>query len=844
MSAADVQNVYLLVMARFPSDEAREERTGGVLRDLIELFLTCNEFTRRIETPLLAGERIELAAVDPAGLFELAAWTVKTLPLEEGAKSAAGKARSWYALLAAVLADRRFRAFLDSARSPAALDALRDALDARGRAFQRLDLTGVVERGDARRVTGWALNLVEPDEALTLQLFVGGRFLGVGRTGHFRRDIQEVHGGAGRCGFAIDYTLPGGEDPTQLEVEVREAGLGIPLGRITFERDPQPRLDALMVVRGEIDQLKQSLARIEGMLPDLRGLASYPLASYGQYWARLYASHLGEEPAAGEDEPVLFSIVLMAGEDPIRLQRQLAAIAGQSERRWERTLVARQGSVTPALRTVVDGQAKAAPRPMVLRAFPDETAVADMLNAAAEGAAGAFIVLTGDGLLAPDALACLARAATAANAALIYADGDELVGEGAAEVHASPRLRPDFDHDLLLQTAYFGDLVAIRSDLFRELDGLRASFEAVRDHDLWLRASEHAAAREIVHVPRVLHHRFGPATAAGEAAQTQLEACVGEHLERLGRPSRVSRHRDTLGDPLTMTARIEPRDMSGITARVIIPTRDRVDLVEKCVESLERTRAANQATFEIVVVDNDSDPVTSGEALAALAARWNFRILAHGGDFNWAAINNAAAKDCAADVLIFLNNDTVAVSPGWCDVLCGQAIRPDVGAVGARLLYGNGAIQHAGMVLGRDGWPAHEGVGEAASDGGYLGRHALVRQCVGVTGACMATRTALFAALGGFDQRTFAVTYSDVDWCWRVRQQGLKLLYDPYAIFHHLEAVSRGLDFSDDKALRARREEAAFRAKWTGVLDADPFYNPHFERQATPFSRLAPPPEY
>ncbi len=225
-----------------------------------------------------------------------------------------------------------------------------------------------------------------------------------------------------------------------------------------------------------------------------------------------------------------------------------------------------------------------------------------------------------------------------------------------------------------------------------------------------------------------------------------------------------------LGEPLALTVRVEPRDLAGVTARVIIPTRDRVDLVEKCVESLERTRAANTVAFEIVVVDNDSDPAISGEALMGLAARWNVRLLDHGGAFNWAAINNAAAADSTADVLIFLNNDTVAVSPGWCDSLCAHAVRADVGAVGARLLYGNGAVQHAGMVLGWGGWPAHEGVGEAASDGGYLGRHALVHQCVGVTGACMAIKRALFAALGGFDDKTFAVTYSDVDWCWRVRQ--------------------------------------------------------------------------
>ncbi|MHB8528685.1 MAG: glycosyltransferase [Caulobacteraceae bacterium] len=812
------------------------------MSDLTRDLLISDEFSLRIEAPLLNGDPASIDEAVIPSIAELAAWAARTLPLEEPTKRATLAVRSWYVLLAGVLADRSFRDFIGKERLAAGLDELVAALSARAKDSLRLELIGSIEHADARRVSGWALNLVEPTEALTLQLFADGRFVALGRTGHFRRDLQEIHGGDGRFGFAIDYAVARDDDRPRLEMEVREAGSGVRLGRITVERDPQLHLDALMVLRREIGQVKEALARIERMLPETRGSASFSLASYGEYWERVYA----RPPSPGtldssEGGSVLFSIVLLASGDPGGLRRELEAIAGQSHARWELTVVAGDSTATETFRAAFEQHAKTSPGPMRLRLFGDGTPVSEMRNAAARAANGDYIVLIGEGLPASDALAALARRAPAAPA-LIYADGDEIVRDAGGEVHVSPRLLPDFDHDLLLQSAYFGDLVAIRSELFRSLGGFRAEFETVQDHDLWLRVSEQANPADIVHVPRVLHHRIGSTADPHDSAQEDFQRCVGQHLQRIGRPSRVSAHRDLLGYPLPLTARIEARDLSGRTARVIIPTRDRVDLVEACLASLERTRPANAVSFEVVVVDNESDPATSGAVLAAMAAEGRFRLLAHPGAFNWAAINNAAARDCTTDVLIFLNNDTVALSADWCDSLCGHALRADVGAVGARLIYEDGTIQHVGMVLTRDGWPTHEGVGVAGSSGGYLARHALVRQCVSVTGACMAARTDLFQSLGGFDEKTFATTYNDVDWCLRVRAEGLKALYDPYAVFHHLEAKSRGYDTTPERRNRARREEEAFRAKWAGSLDYDPFYNPHFERFAPPFTRLAPPP--
>jgi GT2 family glycosyltransferase len=195
-------------------------------------------------------------------------------------------------------------------------------------------------------------------------------------------------------------------------------------------------------------------------------------------------------------------------------------------------------------------------------------------------------------------------------------------------------------------------------------------------------------------------------------------------------------------------------------------------------------------------------------------------------------------------VLIFLNNDTLVLTPDWLTELAANALRPDVGAVGARLPYADGTLQHAGVLLGVEGVAGHECVGESTQSGGYFGRTQLLRSAAAVTGACLATRRQIFEEMhGGFNEVDLKIAFSDVDYCMRVRKAGYRVVYNPFAVLYHLESRSRGRDETPEQAARHRAEVLWFRANWSKEEIADPYYNPHFERFSRPFDRLRPPPE-
>jgi GT2 family glycosyltransferase len=175
--------------------------------------------------------------------------------------------------------------------------------------------------------------------------------------------------------------------------------------------------------------------------------------------------------------------------------------------------------------------------------------------------------------------------------------------------------------------------------------------------------------------------------------------------------------------------------------------------------------------------------------------------------------------------------------------LTANALREDVGAVGARLLYADGTLQHAGVVLGVEGVAGHDCVGEAPERGGYFGRTHLQRSTLAVTGACLATRRRLFEQVGGFDEVNLKVAFNDIDYCLRLRSAGYRIVYNPFAVLYHFESKSRGFDLSEAKQARHRAEAATFRRRWSQIVDCDPLYNPHFERFARPFDRLRAPPE-
>jgi GT2 family glycosyltransferase len=305
--------------------------------------------------------------------------------------------------------------------------------------------------------------------------------------------------------------------------------------------------------------------------------------------------------------------------------------------------------------------------------------------------------------------------------------------------------------------------------------------------------------------------------AAGNDARTQagdIDQVVAA-LARRGAAAEV-----TFG-PRRDTYRVRRHPHAAVTVTIIIPFRDEPRFLRSCIESIDATKGTR--TIEFVLVDNGSDQPETQTLLERLSRRDDVQVLPDARPFNWSALNNVAAASASGDVLLFLNNDIEAQEPGWIDVLVAQAMRPDIGAVGARLLYPDRRLQHGGVVIGVGGAADHIQAGLGEDEPGYLNMAISTRECAAVTGACLASRREVFASLGGFDE-ALGVDLGDIDYCLRAQRGGLKVLYESAAELIHHESPSRGF-------AGGGRDIKEFIERWqSSILAGDPYLSPHLTR--------------
>ena len=524
--------------------------------------------------------------------------------------------------------------------------------------------------------------------------------------------------------------------------------------------------------------------------------------------------------------PPLFSVVVPVHRPPDwALERCVASVLAQGYHGFQLVLAddaSRDRALEDQLRSFARLDARV---DVVFRKEPGGIAAAT--NTALEHARGEHIVfLDNDDELHPRALEMMAAAiARNPEADVLYSDEDKLSPSGE---RCMPTLKPDWSPDFLLSCAYFCHMLVIRRSLVSQLGGLRADFDGSQDYDLMLRATERA--RSVVHVPEILYHwRVLPGSTSGDTAAKPwaFEAerrALADALERRGIdavvepegrfPGNFHVRRSIVGEPLVS---------------IIVPFRDEPETTASCYRSLVASPGYDR--FEVLLVDNGSELPETRALCGELAKDERVRLLHDPQPFNWVAINNAAAAEARGDVLAFVNNDVLARSDGWLAAMLGHAQRDDVGAVGALLRYPDLTIQHAGIVIGMSWGAAHVLQGLPPGRPSYLLMADLTRNCSAVTGACMMTRRSCFEDLGGFDP-ALAVAFNDVDYCLRLRQKGLLVVYTPLAELVHLESKSRG--HSDDVV-----ETPVFRTRWRDeIARGDAYYNPnltHFD----PYCRLS-----
>lgn len=454
-------------------------------------------------------------------------------------------------------------------------------------------------------------------------------------------------------------------------------------------------------------------------------------------------------------------------------------------------------------------------------------------NDALEMATGEIVTfLDHDDEMAPNALFEVAKA-FAGNGSLMMAYSDEdMIDTDGVRYH--PYFKSDLNRDLLRAQNMVTHLVAYRLDRVRKLRCFRPGFEGAQDYDLVLRYVEGLPDDAICHISKVLYHWRaieGSTATSGSAKPYAADAgrrAVMEHLQRLGVSGEVV-IAPGLPEGSTFQRVIYSAPPEGVEVSIVIPTRDGFDLLLRCLRSI--FRSAPSVNYEIIVVDNGTSEIFATGYLNFLRrSKPNVRVLHFDGPFNFSKIINFGVRHARGDIVCLLNNDTEVISPNWLDELAAQTWRPEVGAVGAKLLYTDRTIQHAGVVLGIGGTAGHLFKHFDGADHGPFGLLKLTRNCAAVTGACLAVRKSLFLEVGGFDEESFAVAFNDVDFCLRLAMKGFNNVWTPYAELYHHESASRGYENTPEKKERFEKEARKLKEMWGSALENDRFYNKNLTR--------------
>ena len=400
----------------------------------------------------------------------------------------------------------------------------------------------------------------------------------------------------------------------------------------------------------------------------------------------------------------------------------------------------------------------------------------------------------------PEALAEIALAILAnPKLKLVYGDEDRLDSAGK---RTEPFFKPDWSPDFFRGRNYLGGFVAVE---------YKAAVKAERNlatcnlYDLVLKLIESCPSTSFHHIPKILHHVPQHHDIGGTMCAPSALSLQG-HYARTCQPGQVI---PLPGTPYLRSVFIIPKTQPLVT--LIIPMKDRVDLSRKCIESI--LNLSSYTNFEIIVVDNNSSEPDTFAYLNEIDSDPRVRVLKYPGPFNYSAINNFAEVEARGEVLGLVNNDVEVISPGWLEELCGHALRPDIGCVGAMLYYPDNRIQHAGVVLGIRGVAGHEHRFCARGSGGYFDRLRVVREVSAVTGACLFVRRETYRAVGGLDAEAFPVTYNDVDFCMKVRGLGFRNLWTPFAELYHHEFSDPWLRFACGESQSARKQIPAHEAE-------------------------------
>ncbi|QHI96320.1 glycosyltransferase [Aristophania vespae] len=692
---------------------------------------------------------------------------------------------------------------------------------------------------------GWVTKRSTPYEKwggnLIVSATVDGMSLATARANHYRGDVAESLKSEPNCGFEIPLPVSL-RDHKLHHFDVKIVPENIPLRNSPFKTSlVSDDLEARLVeLEATIGNLHRQLTTLRRNVKDLIPKRPPNLTQYDE-WARAYQRALRERTehlrlANPLSRQPLISVICPVWKPQLTdFRAAIDSVLHQTYSNWELILV-EDGSDHAEIHALMRTYSQQDKR---IKSFflEQNSGIAEATNKAISYAKGAYIAFFDhDDLLSPVALEIMLRAALTTQAKLLYSDEDKIDPAG---YFLEPNLKPDFNYRYLLGCNYICHLTMVESQTLRKVGPLLKIYDGAQDHDLILRLVEHLPEDAIFHVKEILYHWRKAENSTAATLTNKNYAimagvnCVQDHLKRQNMKGKVSSIDKLSIYKIDWTSRAQP------SVTVIIPFRDEVDVTRRCVDTLLEQQ--NYRNMRLMLVDNFSVQEETLSYLENIKNDPRVDVIRLEEKFNFSRLNNIAAAQSFSDYLLFLNNDVFVHQKDFIKKLVLEAVSfPKVAIVGARLLYPNGTIQHAGVAVGPDIIGAHMHRGKPGNDYGYIGRIRLSHEVTAVTGAAMLIKRDLFQQVGGFDEIGLPVAYNDVDLCLKIRQKGWHILYCAEAVAEHYESLSRKSDDRPEHEERFFHEMEQIKERWRGVplFENDPSYPRYFREDGETFFDL------
>ncbi len=533
------------------------------------------------------------------------------------------------------------------------------------------------------------------------------------------------------------------------------------------------------------------------------------------------------------DLPKISVLMPVYNPNPVHLREAIGSVCGQIYDNWE-LCIADDASTDPRIEKILRAAMKSDSR-IKVRFRRENGHIAEASNSALALVTGEWVVmLDHDDLLRPHTLAEIALVvARHPETQIIYSDEDKIDDDGH---RFDPHFKPDFSPDLFRSMNYLNHVTAHRKDNILAVGAWQKGFEGAQDYDLNLRIIDLVQGRGVRHIPRILYHwratAGSTALAQGEKhyAWQAGKRALEDHLRR----NQINAEIEEIADVPYYRTRFAIRTPQP-SVSLIIPTRDKVDILEQAVTSIfDKTRYRD---FDVIIVDNGSvDPETHDYFQRLMMSGLPVRVLEWDKPFNYSAINNFAVRHTQSEILGLINNDIEVVSPDWLTEMVSWAQQTRIGCVGAKLYYPDMSIQHAGVIAGIGGVAGHSHKYFDQASHGYFSRLKVAQNVSAVTAACLLVRREIYESMGGLDEDGLTVAFNDVDFCFRVSQAGYLNLWTPWAELIHHESKSRGTEDTPEKIERFQKEIRHMQGRWADMIERDPFYNPNLTREHEDFS--------